>query len=273
MMQLLQRKRNAFTMVELIFVIIILGIVASIGSQIVVNVYSSYILERAQHRASVKTELAALQIANRLSSAIPGTIYKINKIGGAFEPIADGFDSDQNYTGIQWVGSDTDSFSATQQPAWSGFCDINNSTSTSIVSPGSNASFIKTIITNLSSTKTFLDAKLYFYRGLNEHNITEAVGKIFTIKSIPPGDILSERYKVAWSSYALIVDTKGDLYLYYDFPATPKASRTSTKSLIMHNVATFKFKGAGRSIRFKICKEEEIGEDFNVTACKEKAVF
>ena len=276
MMQLLQRKKNAFTMIELIFVIIILGIVASIGSQIIVNVYSSYILERAQHRASIKTELAALQIANRLSSAIPGTVFRLKKAGGGFtyEPISDGFGTDTDYVGIQWVGSDIDSFSATLLPGWSGFCDINVSNASSIVSPASSIVLTDNIIQKLSGgTKTITDAKLYFYRGLTEHNITAAAGNTFTINSIPTGDILSERYKVAWTSYALIIDDEGDLYLYYDFPAIAKSTAYSKKSLIMHNIATFKFKGAGGSIRFKICKEEQISEDFNVTSCKEKAVF
>ena len=67
-----------------------------------------------------------------------------------------------------------------------------------------------------------------------------------------------------------------DLYLYYDFDPTPKvriSASSPQRSLLMKNISTFKFKGAGRTIRFKICKEENIGEDFNITACKEKAVF
>lgn len=69
-------------MLELIFVIIILGIVSSIGSQIIVQVYESYIVQRAQYRATMKTELALTQIANRLRYAIPGTVIsRLNKTG------------------------------------------------------------------------------------------------------------------------------------------------------------------------------------------------
>jgi len=60
-----QTLRRGFSMLELIFVIVILGIVSSIGAEIIANVYESYIVQRAQHRASIKTELAAIQIANR----------------------------------------------------------------------------------------------------------------------------------------------------------------------------------------------------------------
>ena len=50
-------------MLELIFVIIILGIIASIASELIAKVYESYILQRAQYKANMKTELAAKQIA------------------------------------------------------------------------------------------------------------------------------------------------------------------------------------------------------------------
>jgi hypothetical protein len=74
-------------------------------------------------------------------------------------------------------------------------------------------------------------------------------------------------------SYALAVEG-GDLYLYYNFAPKFNASRANaSKSLLMKNISTFKFKGAGRTIRFKVCKEERISEDVNITACKEKAVF
>jgi hypothetical protein len=87
-------------------------------------------------------------------------------------------------------------------------------------------------------------------------------------------DRIVEHYKLAISSYALVADqTDGHLYLYYNFDPTPAVAIGAIRSLLMRNVATFKFQGAGRTIRFKICKQERISEDVNVTACKEKAVF
>ncbi|MCB4762456.1 MAG: type II secretion system protein, partial [Sulfurovum sp.] len=43
-------------MLEVVFVTVILGIVASIGAEIIANVYESYIVQRAQYRAAIKTE-------------------------------------------------------------------------------------------------------------------------------------------------------------------------------------------------------------------------
>ncbi|MCW8821398.1 MAG: prepilin-type N-terminal cleavage/methylation domain-containing protein, partial [Sulfurovum sp.] len=70
MKKLFEPLRTAFSMLELIFVIIILGIVSSIGAEIIAQVYESYIVQRATHRSSIKTELAATQIANRLTYAV-----------------------------------------------------------------------------------------------------------------------------------------------------------------------------------------------------------
>ena len=270
------RFTPAFSMLELVFVIVILGIVASIGSEMIVKVYESYIVQRAEHRATLKTELAATQIANRLASAIPGTVYRI-KNDNTYESIeADlvGTDGDL-YKGLQWVGSDTDSFSAAAIPGWSGFCDINVSTQTSLSTPGSNLDLTDEIIDNLSNdTKDIGDAVIYFPEDNSTHHIAAGTGQTITLDN--NASRIVEHYKLAWSSYALMVDpTDGHLYLYYNFTPTPAVAinNNTPRSLLMENVSTFKFKGAGRTIRFKICKQEAISEDVNITACKEKAVF
>ncbi len=122
----------AFSMLELVFVIAILGIVASIGAELIAKIYDRYIVQRALHRSTIKTELAAIQIANRLTSAIPGTVYR-DQNNDSYEPIDSdfptGIDSD-DYKGLQWVGSDTESFSTAATPGWSGFCDVDSSTQT-----------------------------------------------------------------------------------------------------------------------------------------------
>jgi len=139
-----QTAKSAFTMLELIFVIVILGIVASIGSEMIAKVYGQYIVQRAQHRASLKTELAALQIANRLAAAIPGTVYRI-KNDNSYELIGSNMSDPNAYIGLQWVGSDNDSFSATAIPGWSGFCDVDASSKNSIVTRGSNLAMANSI--------------------------------------------------------------------------------------------------------------------------------
>jgi len=289
----LKSIRNAFSMLELIFVIVILGIISSLGAEIIANVYESYILQRAQHRASLKTELAATQIANRLRYAIPGTVYRIRKDNNATETIESALTTDgKNYNGLLWVAYDGDSFESmsgsastgkARRPGWSGFCDIDNSSKNLINTPGSNLGLANTIIENLSKntsgtiTKHLSDAVLYFPHDLTAHTIASGTSTASYENNITLDDAnrtIVEHYKLAWTSYALVVDEEGDLYLYYNFSPIPQTHYgNGSKSLLLKNISTFKFKGAGRSIRFKICKQENIGEDFNITSCKEKVVF
>ena len=108
-----RKMRSAYTLLELTFAIAILGIVASIGSEIIVKVYEQYILQRAQYKASFKTELSALEIANRMRYAIPGTVYRI-KVDGTKESFASALTATgDTYRGIQWIDYDGESFNAT----------------------------------------------------------------------------------------------------------------------------------------------------------------
>jgi len=269
------RLKPAFSMLELIFVIVILGIVASIGSEMIVKVYESYIVQRAEHRATLKTELAATQIANRLASAIPGTVVRRTALsGGTIEGINDLMNQDGDaYIALQWVGKDNDSFNyqASTKPGWSGFCDIDSSSNNQIITHGSNLGPINsTIKSNLGITTTS-DFAIYFPYDTTAYYGT-GTGETITLDNNTSHIV--EHYKLAISSYALVVDqTDGHLYLYYNFDPTRGIDIQGQRSLLMKNISTFKFKGAGRTIRFKVCKQEPISEDVNITACKEKAVF
>lgn len=277
---------NAFTMIELVFVIVILGIVSSIGAEIISQVYESYIVQRAQYKATTKTELALNEIANRLRYAIPGTVGFRNTISSSiFKSITE--TNAGNDKVLQWVAYDGDSFEAissststgaARRPGWSGVCDINASSSSSIVTLGSKLSLANTIIGNLSgSTKNLADAILYFPDG-SDYNVSGRNGEnniTLVSPGIPNGSSIYERYKLAWSSYALSVES-GDLYLYYNFsPIAGATPNSSYRSLLLKNVTNFRFKGTEGSIRIKICKVEKIGAeaDANVTSCKEKVVF
>ena len=267
------KPSRAFTMIELVFVIVVLGIVSSIGAQVIANVYKNYVLQKAQHSASIKSELATLQIANRLRYAVPGTVFRIDDTGN-YEAVNNPLvQSSEKYIGLQWVGYDGDSFETSVNPGWSGFCDVIPSTKDKLITPGSNLDLTDAVIDKLSgSDKSIADAYVYFPDSATAYAINKTSdGNIsFDVSS----NFVQEHYKLAWTSYALVVDG-GDLYLYYDFDARPGADYTNGKKrLMMKSITTFNFKGDGSIVRFKICKDESIGDtDKNITSCKEKAVF
>lgn len=273
--------RKAFTMIEVIMVIIVLGIVSSIGAEIIAHAYKSYLIQRSQYRANVKTELALNQIANRLRYAIPGTVMVRSSKSSTPKPITEITTIGQRNV-LQWVGADGDSFEAGRKPGWSGFIDLNQSSATKLVTPGSNLARTKTIIQNLSNkAKSLANAKLYFMPPgiLPPVTITGGNKETLNVSGLGSGDHITERYKLAWSSYAIVFEN-GSLWLYYNFPPTPGANLGTIKSKLLSNVTTFSFKGTEGSMWIKICQYEYTDEKANkdlashsAHSCKEKIIL
>jgi len=218
--------RSAFTMIELVFVIVILGIVSSIGAELIAKVYENYIVQRALHRSSVKTELVASQIANRLAYSIPRTI--IARLDNTTFTSIDNAPT-KTYNILEWISSDSDSFTAIKnttaagrRPGWSGFCDVDdtaNTTTNSISSPGSDFDVADTIITNLSGTnaKSLANTAILFPGTYDENTVGfkgSLTSDIFAGRvNSYSGTTLSldnnisgvkEHYKLAWSAYAIV---------------------------------------------------------------------
>jgi len=274
-------KKSAFSMLELIFVIVILGIVASIGASVIAQVYESYIVQRAQFRANTKTEQALNQIANRLRYAIPGTVGARDSNTSAIIPVTE-ITSTAIRNVLQWVGADGDSFEAmtstSRKPGWSGFIDLDQSTTTTLVSPGSNLDLTKKIITNLGGSIS--NAKLYFPNALTPVNVSDGSGENISVTGLASGSTISERYKLAWSSYAVVFEGT-DLWLYYSFSPNigePLNSAGIKKSKLLSNVTTFSFQGSEGSLRIKVCQYEYMDNNISITndsahSCKEKIIL
>ncbi len=314
-------QHKAFTMLELIIVIVILGIVASIGSGIIANVYQNYLLQRATHRASLKTELAAQQIANLLSYRIPHTtIAKNPDLLSDFILVTDAtYMSDYNHTQLEWIGTDNDGFSASVMPPWNGFADIDASDQSKIITPGSNLGLANSIMSNLSNGGVSLSGPQHpaiFFRDMRYsddssgnvvyYDVLSCMGVTGTDNSCisavgstaneqldfqTPGagvadKVLVEHYKLAWTAYSICPKDRGDgihydLVLFYNYQpwegeylnGTDCSSTVGESATLITNVTVFKFAESGNTFRFKLCAQENIGGDFNITVCKEKAII
>ena len=316
------QKKKAFTLLELIMVIVILGIVASIGSSIIANIYEHYLLQRATHRASIKTELAAQQIANLLSYRVPHTTLARNPDNlNDNVLVTDSTNAtDDTHTLLEWIGTDNDGFSADTPPPWNGFCDVDPSTQAAIQTPGSDLALANTIISNLSNSGVSLSGSQYpaiFFRDQrytanlaagtwsdyevlrsdgsgcmgvvsNDTSCISAVGSSAAeaLSFQTPGSgvadkVIAEHYKLAWTAYAIRPVPRGgarfDLELYYNYQPWHGENLNSgwpnTSATLITNVTVFKFAESGNTFRFKLCAQESIGEDFNITICKEKAII
>ena len=302
------KSKPAFTMLELVFVIVILGIVASIGSEIIVQVYENYISQRAMHRSSVKTELATTQLANRLAYSIPGTV--IGRLdNNTFEAIEDIPIGTTNYEVLEWISSDADSFGAItattvlgRRPVWSGYADVNASSINSLSTPGSRLTKLNSIISELS-TSGIGDAAILF-PGATAHTVGFAETTPSTVNIHPvsaaandttltlvskTNRTIKEHYKLAWSAYAVVAtdvsaeavargfnagDELWDLTLHYDYqPWNGDSYADGSSTALIRNISVFKFTGSGNTIRLKLCQRESIGGEYSTNTCKEKAVI
>lgn len=266
--------RKAFSMIEVVFVIVVLGVVSSVGAEIIASVYENYIVQRGQHRASIKTQLALNQIVNRLRHTIPNSVGRRVGVGGGFEFSAEAIGSNaNNYTVLQWVGTDSESFEAIQndnnrKPGWSGFVDLDsiNTNASTLSSPASNFALTNAIHSNLGHTGNFA---VYFPKDFTGH-LGTATGSTITLDSATQRIV--ERYKIARTSYALSVEN-GNLMLYSNFIPIIGTAITGTSHILLRNVTNFKFQTRGDTTRLKICVKENIGGGRFIPSCKEKAIF
>ncbi|MEA2028427.1 MAG: prepilin-type N-terminal cleavage/methylation domain-containing protein [Campylobacterota bacterium] len=290
--------KKAFSMLELVIVMVVLGIVSSMGATIITQVYQSYIMQRAMYNTTTSTELASSIIYNRLSHRIARTTVGRSLDGVSTEFVND-ITNSNTYQVLEWYGNAVDSFNANTSsgiPAWSGFCDINAPATNggNIVTPASDLNLLKTIIPNLSTTTTvdnmaiifsskdFSSTQQYDYRCMGYSN-TNCIATINDVDGANNIIILDnnytmrihEQYKLTRSAYALVPvrqrDRDGDgdndifdLELRYDYQPWEGESftdsATPSKTLI-ENVSVFRFSGQGDTLRFKICVDEQIGGD------------
>ncbi|HHB93582.1 MAG TPA: type II secretion system protein, partial [Campylobacterales bacterium] len=288
--------KKAFSLIEVVFVIIILGIVASISSQIIVQVYENYITQKAIYKVSSKTELVANQIVNRLTYAIEqSTVIKTSNFknnathteGVDWKKMNDINDTD-NFAIVEWIGYDNDSFSAGSTPYWSGVANYETSSESILISPASNFDEVNTTILNLSNGKVDLNIttnlalppailfsqKDNYYKGTDEYSPkcmglinSNNTACIFRVEENSTNrlkfdnnkpKIITERYKLAWSAYALVPEKKPNglynLYLRYNYQpwnGDHFYDTNTSKSLILTNMSVFKFTKNGGSIQFK----------------------
>lgn len=300
------KTKKAFTIVELIFVIVVLGIVASMGADTIVQVFKNTVPQKATNVASTKAELAVQQVANRLRYAVPWSLLARNAADGSNpEQLGDVGENDTDDKIIEWIGVDGDGFEATTPPAWSGYCDVASSTTTSCSTPGSDLGKLDTVIQSLGGVGT-TDAIVIFdtsecspgkqYQitnmGLTGDSscafpLTASSGTTLNYADSPK--TRADKYDIAWSAYAIEpvnerdingdgADDVFDLQLRYNYqPWQGDTYADAPSQIIATNVSVFKVAQNSltkNDIRVKICIKQPIGggsADF-ISMCKEKAV-
>ena len=258
----MKKFRSGFSMIELVLVMTVMGIVASVSSTIIVKVYEGYIVQRAMYRANISTELVTTQIVNRLTYAVPNSLLA-RKIGSnpassnqaymrSIENLNLTNTEKEKFGILEWIGYANDSLSATKQPGWSGYCDINKSEEIGtsgiirIFTPGSDTDLnsASNIINYLGAVggmgSTINDGALLFsgreYSNFRNYDPScmgfinsECISNILSIPSSQTPEIriaehknpnqkkiITDQYKLVWSAYAIVPENRDDDKGTYD---------------------------------------------------------
>jgi len=295
----MQYKRTAFTMIELVFVIVILAIIGKFGVSFLFQAYNSFIGSKVNNELQAESESAIEFSATRLQYRIKDSVVIRRDLNDSnVTAIADANDS--NYTALEWVGTDIDGFRGDKLPNWSGIIDLdsNDTNGSRLYSPETNTTKENDFIQALSSNSSDINDSAIYFLGLDdsnrnygwESNITDQNQTMHPINSdtnisifVPApgtGDFhhVSEQYKLAWSAYALSLEDynttthMGNLYFYYNFqPWNGKQAQDGNKTLLMRNVSTFQFKVIDSLLKLQICVKSDLVEDYSL--CKEKTIF
>ncbi|MBL1243627.1 MAG: type II secretion system protein [Sulfurimonas sp.] len=290
-------RRLGFTMIELIFVIVIMGIIGKFGVEFLAQAYKSFIFSSINNGLQAKSQFAVEMIASRLQYRIKDSV--ITRSSTDFLSIGNA--SGSSYKILEWVGSDIEGFRGTTKPSWSGIIDINASSATLLISPETNTTDINNTIAILShqSGTSINDAAIYFVgadssalsgygwdgspisnqnasmhpikSGPNINEFVPRVGNSLTANNFTGVDVY-EYYQLAWTAYAVGIDTNDTLRLYYDYQPWDGESYTDGKSfVIMEEVSTFQFTSSGSLIKIQVCTKTELKEVYSL--CKEKTIF
>jgi len=305
------QKRFAFTMIELIFVIVIMGIIGKFGVEFLAQAYTSYMYEKINHTLQTNSGMAVEQIAKRLEYRIKDSV--IARISKTTDPVPINdinLTQANSYTVLEWIAYDNEGFRGLTKPYWSGIIDLDSSNANVLTSPDSNTTAEDAIIHSLSNNMVGLaNAALYFV-GSNadvkidfgwsgvDHNqawIDAQRGAMHPIQAETTGGSITqfksatatnfagvdlyEYYQLAWTAYAVVMEdynattNKGNLVLYWGYqPWEGDTIATADyNATLMKDVSTFQFMSIGSIMKIQVCTKSDLLEEHSL--CKEKTVF
>ncbi|MDR1614534.1 MAG: prepilin-type N-terminal cleavage/methylation domain-containing protein [Campylobacteraceae bacterium] len=295
-------KKGAFTMIELILVIIIFGIIGTIGADIIATMYKNYIQARTINYLQSQSEITLQQIAKRLQYRIKDTAIAHK---GAIDLLLSDSTVDNTYNVIQWIGYSNEALLTTagQNPGWSGFIDLaaagTNSAAKTLSTPGSNLAFAHNIISALTDSKVTLDngnAALIF-KGIPDTavgavegywggwdpdyvvRVTRNGNSVFNIVGAVVPKTIYEQYYLAHTAYAIVPEGAGvnfTLTLRYNFqPWLGQTYEDGERAILADNVNLFRVRQTGSTIRLKLClnDDQSSGAGDYIVTCKEEVVL
>jgi len=223
-------RNKAFTLVEMVMVIVVLGVVAMIGTDIISHMYEGYIKSKVVNKLQARSEQVLDLIAKRLVYRVRDSVVaSINGTPTTYLKLSNTAIT-ANHNVLEWIGYDNEGmigeWDGRRFSGWSGFVDLNSpsTTNSQFVTRGSRIDLTASDISilsngsvNLSSSKSGAiifkcshnsSVASYGYLGGAHPNIFEvyrgAINNILIFTHTPSTVDYCEHYYLVWSAYALV---------------------------------------------------------------------
>jgi type II secretory pathway pseudopilin PulG len=303
-------QRTAFTMIELVFVIVLMGIIGAISSDLITNVHLNSLFQQDASRVHQQSRLAVEKIRAYLQRSIYDSIVH-QENGNTFVGYlgqADALTGGEGDKTIQWIGKDIESLQGMWKntenenyPGYSAFANIVTSSGAEISTSDCDLGIANTIQSALTGKTSWGNTGDYrsalFFRSGYEHynasvaywdgnssgtlqalfpiiNITQDTntsnGGTLTLERKPP--IISEQYMLTYSAYALHLQ-ENNLTLFYNYrPWNGETFTDGQSAIFLEHVSSFSIWGenGGNLIRFRVCIQDDSTEIGSY--CKESMV-
>jgi len=161
--------RNAFTLIEMVFVIVTIAIFGAFGSDVFVNIYNNYMYSMIHNRLEARSEMALNVIAARLENRIrPSTIARDTSDLTDFVAVAN---AKENHNLLEWMDgfyeSKISEDNTTLKPYFSALADLDHSdtNASQVHFANINQTDLNTLIDALSNSNASLDTSALIFRG------------------------------------------------------------------------------------------------------------
>lgn len=133
--------KRGFTLIELVFVIVVLGIISMFGADLYTKIYKSYVHVRAVNQLEARTQNAMMLITNRLEDRIKSSTIGRELSSNEFVPISDL--TNPKYDILEWIGQSVETRNINQRnPGWSGFMSMSQLRDSTWTADTNNAGYI-----------------------------------------------------------------------------------------------------------------------------------
>lgn len=231
-----QHKRTAFTMIELLFVIVIMGIVGGLALEAIRQYYEGVYRTQEHAKRIAQADHILEQLSKYFETAISSSIVNldVNETGtGCFGPPVSGDTSD--YT-VAFIGVDTDSLRGSNRPGWSE--EVRLMTNNELNASDGNYTIADTTITALYPASSLRGSAIYdadsidvascarfglnggVVGGAGYHRLNNAVNPISStvIRLNADNNATDGRRKyLLRTGYAFRVDNNGTFRMYSNF--------------------------------------------------------